>query len=148
MATEASQTQADRTIRSRGFRTRRATSGSECTASWVANRGSPVLHGSDGQLLDECRRDFPTTERRFAEIVSPHAVDLVGERFAEAAWINRCHRRIQRAPIWPYNLYCTLHDQDLARLICRVDQEFFGTVRCPRRAALPCRARYSATEAN
>ncbi len=68
--------------------------------------------------------------------VSRHAVDLVGERLAGAAWIDQCHRCIQRAPIWPYNLYCALHDQDLAKLINWVDKEFFGTVRCPRRAVL------------
>ena len=80
--------------------------------------------------------------------VSRHAVDRVGERLAEAAWIDRCQRCIPRAPTWPYNLYCTLDDRDLARLICWVDEEFFGTVRCPRRAVLFCRARYSATEQN
>ena len=80
--------------------------------------------------------------------VSRHAVDRVGERLAEAAWIDRCQRCIPRAPTWPYNLYCTLDDRHLARLICWVDEEFFGTVRCPRRAVLFCRARYSATEQN
>ncbi|MDE0040255.1 MAG: hypothetical protein OXU77_22235 [Gammaproteobacteria bacterium] len=74
--------------------------------------------------------------------VARHTVDRVGERLAEASWINRCHRCIPRAPIWPYNLYCTLHDRDLARLICWVDEEFFGTVRCPRRAVLFRRAYY------
>ena len=78
--------------------------------------------------------------------VSRHAVDRVGERLAEAAWIGRCHRCLPRAPTWPYNLYCTLHDQDLSGLICWVDEAFFGTVRCPRRAVLFCRASYSASE--
>ena len=76
--------------------------------------------------------------------VSRHAVDMVGERLAEAAWVNRCHRCVPRAPSWPYNLHCTLHGRDVARLICRVDEEFFGTVRCPGRALLFCRACYGA----
>lgn len=80
--------------------------------------------------------------------VPRYAVDMVGERLAEAAWIDQCRRCIQRAPVWPYNLYCTLHAQDLAKLICWVDEEFFGTVRCPRRAVLPCRACYNACEEN
>ena len=80
--------------------------------------------------------------------VSRHAVDRVGERLAEAQWIDRCRRCIPRAPTWPYSLYCTLDDRDLARLICWVDDEFFGTVRCPRRAVLFCRACYSACEEN
>ncbi|MDE0658706.1 MAG: AsnC family transcriptional regulator [Gammaproteobacteria bacterium] len=80
--------------------------------------------------------------------VSRHAVDMVGERLADAAWIDGCHQRIPRAPTWPYNLYCTLQDRDLARLICWVDEEFSGTVRCPRRAVLFCRACHSAGEMN
>lgn len=80
--------------------------------------------------------------------VSRHAVDMVGERLAESAWVNQCHRCMQRAPLWPYNLYCTLHDQDLAKLICWVDKEFFGTIRCSRRAVLLCRAYYSVYEEN
>ena len=80
--------------------------------------------------------------------VSRHAVDLVGERLAAAPWVDQCHRCVQRAPIWPYNLYCTLQGRDVAKLICRVDEEFFGTVRCPRRALLFCRARYNPHEEN
>ena len=80
--------------------------------------------------------------------VSRHAVDMVGEQLAEAAWIDGCHRRIPRAPTWPYNLYCTLNDRYLARLICWVDEEFFGTVRCPGRAVLICRACHGACEVN
>ena len=78
--------------------------------------------------------------------VSRHAVDMIGERLAEAAWIDTCRRCIPRAPTWPYSLYCTLNDRDLARLICWVDEEFFGTVRCPRRAVLFCHACYSAAK--
>ena len=78
--------------------------------------------------------------------VSRHAVDMVGERLAEAAWIDGCRRCMPRAPAWPYNLYCTLDDRALARLICWVDEEFFGTVRCPRRAVLCCRASYGAAK--
>ena len=72
--------------------------------------------------------------------VSRHMVDMVGERLAEAAWVDQCQRFIPRPPAWPYNLYCTLQDRDLARLICWVDEEFFGTVRCPGRAVLCCRS--------
>ena len=70
--------------------------------------------------------------------VSRDRVDMAGERLAQVAWVNQCYRRIERAPIWPYNLYCTLHDQDLAKLIGWVDEEVL--VRCPQRAVLPRRA--------
>lgn len=77
--------------------------------------------------------------------VPRHRADMVGERLAQVAWVNQCYRCIQRAPVWPYNLYCTLHDdRDLARLIGWVDEEVFGIVRCPRRAVLPGRAHGSA----
>ena len=79
--------------------------------------------------------------------VAHHRVDTVGERLAQVEWVDRCYRCIKRAPIWPYNLYCTLHDdQDLAQLIGWVDQEVFGIVRCPRRAVLLSRAHSSAGE--
>ena len=81
--------------------------------------------------------------------VSGHRVDLVGERLAEVEWVNQCYRCMRRAPIWPYNLYCTLHDdRDLARLIGWMDAEIFGTVRCPRRAVLVGRAHRDAGAAN
>lgn len=70
--------------------------------------------------------------------VSRHRVDVVGERLAGVASVTQCYRRIQRAPIWPYNLYCTLHDRDLARLIGWVDEH--AGIRCPQRAVLPGRA--------
>lgn len=73
--------------------------------------------------------------------VARHRVDMVGERLAETAWVDHCYRCLQRAPVWPYNLYCTLHDdRDLAELIGWVDVEVFGVVRCPRRAVLLGRA--------
>ena len=80
--------------------------------------------------------------------VSRHRVDMVGERLAQVAWVNQCYRCIQRAPIWPYNLYCTLHDRDLAKLIGWVDEEVLGIVRCPRRALLLSRASRLAVEAS
>lgn len=78
--------------------------------------------------------------------VSCHRVDIVGERLARLAWVNQCYRCLRRTPIWPYNLYCTLHDdRDLARLIGWVDEEVFGTVRCPQRTVLLSRARRALT---
>ncbi|MCY3818100.1 MAG: hypothetical protein OXH52_01870 [Gammaproteobacteria bacterium] len=102
----------------------------------IASMGVAAHHGSPGFGADAL----------VVFDVSRHAVDMVGERLAEAAWVEQCHRCIPRAPIWPYNLYCTLHDRDLARLICWVDDEFCGTIRCPRRAVLPSRNCYSACE--
>ncbi|MDE0350782.1 MAG: AsnC family transcriptional regulator [Gammaproteobacteria bacterium] len=92
------------------------------------------------------QRDPPRLEANALVVfdVSPRTVDTVGERLAEAAWIDRCHRRIPRAPFWPYNLYCTLNDRDLARLFCWVDERFFGTARCQRRSVLFCRACHGA----
>ncbi|MDE0453565.1 MAG: hypothetical protein OXI90_17595 [Gammaproteobacteria bacterium] len=102
----------------------------------IASMGVTVGHGSPGFGPDAL----------VVFDVSRHAVDKVGERLAETPWVEQCHRCIPRAPIWPYNLYCTLHDRDLARLISWVDEEFPGTIRCPQRAVLPSRNRYSACE--
>ena len=74
--------------------------------------------------------------------VPRYRVDIVGERLAQLAWVNECFRCMQRASKWPYNLYCTLRDGDLAKLIGCVDEQ--ALVRCPQRAVLPSRASRSA----
>ena len=49
-------------------------------------------------------------------------VDLVGKRLARAAPVARCDRRTRRLPMWPYNLYCTLHGRDRAEVMGWVDE--------------------------
>ncbi len=115
--------------------------------AWVIERLKRLAgEGSITGMGVVMRRDPPRLEANALVVfdVSPHTVDTVGELLAEAAWIDRCHRCMPRAPIWPYNLYCTLNDRDLARLICWVDERFFGSARCQRRSVLFCRARYGA----
>ena len=117
--------------------------------TWVIERLKCLAsEGTIARMGVVMRRDPPGLEANALVVfdVSHDAMDTVGERLAEAAWIDRCHRCIPRAPIWPYNLYCTVNDRDLARLICWVDEGSFGTARCRRRSVLFCRARYGAPD--
>ena len=75
-------------------------------------------------------------------------VDLVGERLARAAPVTRCDRRTRRLPIWPYNLYCTLHGRDRAEVMGWVDErlgdavgDLHHTVLFSRRRLRRCSAR-------
>ena len=72
-----------------------------------------------------------------------YRADILGERLARGvAPVTQCHRRIRRAPIWPYNLYCMLHGRHRAEVMGRVDELLPESVRGVRRTVLFSRRRF------